>query len=153
MLHTTVKDGIPSEEELEELSVKIAEAWTPLGRRLKFHEAKLTAFHKENEEYSEKSYKMLLHWREREGPAATYQVLYDALCHKLVNKRLLADEFCCNWKMFVITQTTAGQIRRMQFETPSFIKMPITSLRSDGVHVYRFVRQYVKWLTFTGQGK
>ena len=95
-MHITVKEGIPSEEELEELSVKIAEAWKPLGRRLKIHEAKLIAFHKENEEYSEKAYKMLLHWKERGGPTATYQVLYDALCHKLVKKRLLAEEFCCN---------------------------------------------------------
>lgn len=57
-------------------------------------ESKLTAFHKENEEYSEKSYQMLLFWKRREGSAATYLVLYDALCHHLVNRKDLAEEIC-----------------------------------------------------------
>ena len=91
-----VKEGIPTDDELEELSQCIAEAWKPLGRRLKIEEAKLTGFHKENEEYSEKAFKMLLHWKERDASAATYGVLLDALCHKLVKQKLLAEEFCCD---------------------------------------------------------
>ena len=92
--YITVKEGTPSNEELETLSQKIAEGWKPLGRRLKMDESKLTAFDKENEEYSEKTYKMLLCWKQREGSAATYQVLHDALCHPLVNRRDLAEEIC-----------------------------------------------------------
>jgi len=90
-----VKEGTPSNDELEELSQRIAEAWKPLGRRLEIEEGKLTCFHKENEEYSEKAFKMLLHWKERDASTATYSVLYDALCHKLVNKKLLAEELFC----------------------------------------------------------
>jgi len=86
--------GTPSNDELEELSQRIAEAWKPLGRRLKIEEGKLTCFDNENKVYSEKAFKMLLHWKERDGSSATYSVLYDALCHKLVNKKLLAEEFC-----------------------------------------------------------
>ena len=89
-----VKQGKPSDEELERLSQLIAESWKPLGRRLNMGEAKLTAFDKENQEYSEKPYKMLLCWKRREGSAATYQVLWDALCHLLVNRRDLAEEIC-----------------------------------------------------------
>ena len=91
-----VKEGTPgpSEEELETLSQKIAEGWKPLGRRLGMDESKLTAFHKENEEHSEKAYQMLLFWKRREGSAASYQVLYHALCHWLVNRRDLAEEIC-----------------------------------------------------------
>ena len=89
-----VKEGTPSEEELETLSQKIAEGWKPLGRRLGMDQSKLTAFHKENEEYSEKAYQMLLFWKRREGSAASYQVLYHALCHRLVNRRDLAEEIC-----------------------------------------------------------
>ena len=89
-----VKEGIPTDDELEELSQRIAKAWKPLGRRLKIGEAKLTGFHKENEEYSEKAFKMLLHWKERDASAANYRVLRDALCHKLVEQKLLAEEFC-----------------------------------------------------------
>ena len=89
-----VKEGTPSDEELETLSQLIAESWKPLGRRLGMNESRLMAFHKDNEEYSEKAYQMLLFWKRREGSAATYQVLHDALCHSLVNRRDLAEEIC-----------------------------------------------------------
>ena len=89
-----VKGGTPSDEELETLSQLIAEGWKPLGRRLGMNESKLTAFHKDNDEYSEKAYQMLLFWKRREGAAATYQVLHDALCHSLVNRTDLAEEIC-----------------------------------------------------------
>ena len=90
----SVKEGCPSDEELEELSVSIGNTWKKLGRRLKFKDETITGFDKENEEYSEKAYQMLLAWKRREGSAATYQVLHQALCHKLVNHRNLA-EYCC----------------------------------------------------------
>ncbi|XP_078366217.1 uncharacterized protein LOC144650420 [Oculina patagonica] len=91
-----VKEGSPSDDDLEKISQKIAERWKQLGRRLKIEEARLTAFHKENEEYSENAYQMLLHWRQRDGSAATYQVLHDALVHSLVSRRDIAEEICCN---------------------------------------------------------
>ena len=89
-----VKEGSPSDEELEDIAGRIAGAWKSLGRRLDFGESKLTGFHKENEEYSEKAYKMLLAWKQRDASKATYQVLYEALCHRLVNRKDLAEEFC-----------------------------------------------------------
>jgi len=91
-----VKEGSPSDEDLEGLSRRIGQSWKPLGRRLNFKEAQLTAFHKENEEYSEKAYQMLMRWKEMEGSAATHQVLNDALCHQFVGERALAEEFCYN---------------------------------------------------------
>lgn len=92
-----MKKGTPSDDELEELSQRLTQDWRPLGRRLNIREAKLTAFDVENEQCREKVYKMLLHWKERDGlDAATYQVLFDALCHKLVKLKVLAEEFCCD---------------------------------------------------------
>ena len=96
LLIFSVKEGTPSDDELEDLSQRIAEAWKPLGRRLKIEEARLTAFHKENEGYSEKAYKMLLYWKDRDGTDATYLVLYTALRDKLVQKKRLAEELCCD---------------------------------------------------------
>ena len=95
----SVKNGTPSDEDLEELSQQIGKSWKPLGRRLQFTEAELIAFHKENQdEYShEKAYQMLLRWKSRDGKDATYQVLYDALGHKLVKEKRLAEEICCDW--------------------------------------------------------
>ena len=89
-----MKEGTPPDEVLEELSHRICKVWKTLARRLQFDESKILAFHKENDEYAEKSYQMLLHWKGRDGSAATYQVLYDALCNKLVEQRELAEEFC-----------------------------------------------------------
>ena len=93
-----MKKDTPCDEDLEELSQQIGKSWKPLGRRLQFTEAEITTFHKENpDEYSEKAYQMLLRWKSRDGKHATYQVLYDALDHKLVKEKRLAEEICCDW--------------------------------------------------------
>ena len=86
-----VKHEVPSDEDLEWLSQKLDE-WKRVGRRLKIEEARLTAFDNENKEWSEKIYKVLLHWKERDGSAATYIVLHDALCHPWVNRKDLAEQ-------------------------------------------------------------
>ena len=57
-------------------------------------EAALDAIDKENEEYYEKAYKMLLKWKGAEGSRATFRVLHDALVHPLVKRRDLAEKFC-----------------------------------------------------------
>ena len=89
-----MKEGTPTDDDLEELSQRIAQAWKKLGRRLQFDDSKIAKFDEENKEYDEKPYQMLLYWKRRDGSDATYQVLYDALCHKLVAQRGLAEEFC-----------------------------------------------------------
>ena len=86
-----VKQGVPSNGDLEWLSQKL-ERWKIVGRRLKIEEARLTSFDIENDTRSEKIYEMLLHWKERNGSAATYMVLHDALCHPLVNRGDLAEQ-------------------------------------------------------------
>ena len=58
------RSQVPSEEDLEWLSHRL-EKWKTFGRLLKIEEARLTTFDDKNVEYSEKIYKMLLHWRER----------------------------------------------------------------------------------------
>ena len=66
-----VKQGVPSDEDLERLSQKL-EKWKTVGRHLEIVEARLTAFDNENREWSEKIFKRLLHWKVRKGSAATY---------------------------------------------------------------------------------
>jgi len=58
------------------------------------NEALLDAIDKDNDECSEKAYKMLLKWKKANGSGATFQVLRDALCHDLVNRQDLAEQFC-----------------------------------------------------------
>ena len=95
LIFFTVKVGCPSDDELEELSIMLSDNWGKLGRRLGFAQARITAFHKENEKLCDKGYAMLMTWKEREGSDGTYKVLYDALCHKLVSCKLIAEKICC----------------------------------------------------------
>ena len=37
---------------------------------------------------------MLIHWRQKNGSAATYQILNAALQHKLVQRKDLAERIC-----------------------------------------------------------
>lgn len=74
----------------------LADNWEKVGRRLGFDQAKIIAYHKENEKLSEKAFKMLLDWKQSKGSDGTYQDLYDALCHKLVKCKRIAEEICCN---------------------------------------------------------
>ena len=87
-----IKSGEVFDEDLELLSKKIAN-WQSLARGLLFSNREITVFDKENDEFSEKAFAMLIHWKRRLGSAATYKVLYDALCHPLVSRRDLAYEF------------------------------------------------------------
>lgn len=57
----SVKNGKPSDEELETISRNISVDWKPLGRRLKFKEPELDAFDENHKEFTEKPYQMLLH--------------------------------------------------------------------------------------------
>lgn len=48
----------------------------------------------------EKGYKMLLHWKQSNAEDASYQILYDALNHRLVARSDLAQKYCVEWKRF-----------------------------------------------------
>ena len=89
-----VKPGVPSNEDLEWLSLKL-DKWKTFGRRLQIEEERFKVFDKENDAFPEKIYKMLLHWKERDGSAATYTVLNEALRHPLVSRKELAELLCC----------------------------------------------------------
>ena len=89
---TVTKFNNRSKDDLERLSRKIADNWKSLARRLGFDEPEITAFDRENGRFARKAYEMLLAWHRRKGSAATYQVLYDALCDDLVECKALAEE-------------------------------------------------------------
>ena len=90
----SVKAGSPSDDDLEELAYLLHDNWNRLGRRLGFAQARIIAYHKENEKLSDKAIKMLMDWKQSKGSDGTYQVLYDALCHNLVNCKRIAQEIC-----------------------------------------------------------
>ena len=89
-------EGSPPDVVLENLSRNVPNDWRMLGRRLNFNEAKLQEFDNSHEQISEKAYAMLLAWKQRDGSVATYSVLNQALCDPLVERKDLAQEFCCH---------------------------------------------------------
>ena len=91
-----VKDGKPSCEKLQYLARELAGKWKTLGRRLGFNEAVIDDLDQANEELAEKAYKMLIAWKQKVGSEATYKVLYDTLCHELVECKDLAEQYCCD---------------------------------------------------------
>ena len=91
----SVKQGVPSDEELEQLSLQL-ENWEELGRRLKIEEKTLATINDDYREKRKKIRRMLRHWKERDGSTATYKVLHDALCHQFVNRRDLAERLLAN---------------------------------------------------------
>ena len=91
---SALKEGNPTEDELEYLSAEVSDDWRTLGRRLAFKEAQLQEFDTGYGKISEKAYAMLLAWKQRDGSGASYSVLYKALCDKRVKRRDLAQKFC-----------------------------------------------------------
>ena len=89
-----VKQGTPTNYELEVLGEQIAENWKRLGRRLHINEHKLQEINECHHQQSERGYHMLEHWKHVGGSAATYQALCDALKHELVQRPDLAEQFC-----------------------------------------------------------
>ena len=90
-----VKDGNPTDDELEKLGSDIGEIWVKLGRRLCVSDPKLKEIDKTHSLLSEKGYHALREWQHNKGAdGATYQALCDALQHDLIQRQDLADKFC-----------------------------------------------------------
>ena len=71
------------------------DSWKKLARRLGIDKSKITAIDEEDKEMSKKAYSMLLHWKQKNAGAATYEVLFEGLAHKFVGRRDLAEYYCC----------------------------------------------------------
>ena len=91
-----VKTKGPSDDKLEDFSLQLGDKWEELGRRLGFNQAEITNFNELERQPKKKALNMLMNWRQKEGSNATYKVLYDALCDKKVQCKLLAEQFCCH---------------------------------------------------------
>ena len=84
-----------SEDDLEGLSLELGSWWNALARHLSFTPSEIQGFDYARKELRDKSYDMLCRWKEKSGlSGATYKVLYEALCHKYVGCRRLAEKFC-----------------------------------------------------------
>ena len=88
------KIGVPSEEELLNLSSELGAKWKNLARALGIPEANIEVVEEENRRVVEKSYNLLLLWKQGRGSQASYEALEAGLCHRVVLRRDLAEKYC-----------------------------------------------------------
>lgn len=88
------KAGVPSDDDLLNLSAELGAKWTMLSSALGTPKARIEAIDDENKQMVDKSYDSLLSWKQRNGCEATYQVLEAGLCHDTVEGRILAEKYC-----------------------------------------------------------
>ena len=96
LFFSLVIQGTPNDDELEELGRKIGAKWDTLGRRLGVQEPELESIEQNHKYLEKRGYAMLMHWKQKNGSAATYQILKAALQHKLVQRKDLAEQICDN---------------------------------------------------------
>ena len=95
-LFTVVKQGTPTNDELQKLGKRIGVKWDTLGRRLGVEEAELENIEQRHKDLEKRGYAMLMHWKQKNGSEATYQILNAALQDELVQCKYLAEKICYN---------------------------------------------------------
>ena len=86
--------GVPADEELLNLSAELGAKWKNLARALGVPEASIEVVDEESRKVLEKSYNLLLLWKQGRGSQATYAALEAGLCHGVVLRRDLAEKYC-----------------------------------------------------------
>ena len=89
-----IKEGVVLDDDLQWLSKKLGEKWKALTKCLGFDQDDVDVFDINGNEVEEKSYRMLCSWKRSKASSATYKVLYEALCDKLVGRNDLAETYC-----------------------------------------------------------
>ena len=100
-------------DDLEELSQELGDAWEALARRLGFKVAEIQGLKHNNRSYPEIQLCMLQKWKQRLGRDATYQALYHALCHVYVKCEDLAEKFCIDNNYAAETSTSFNSSARV----------------------------------------
>ena len=89
-----VKKGNPDNDELEQLANDIDPSdWKKVAKQLKIPGPKITAIHKQYEEFYDKICQMLQKWKVTNGSAATWKKLNQALID--ADLKELAEKHCC----------------------------------------------------------
>ncbi|XP_022789209.1 uncharacterized protein LOC111328926 [Stylophora pistillata] len=91
---TAVKQGTPTDDELQKLGRDIGEKWMQLGHCLRVEEPELQDIDQRQRQLCQKGYNVLMAWKQKNGSAATYEILNAVLQHELVQRKDLAEQIC-----------------------------------------------------------
>ena len=101
------KEGIPSDNDLDELAGKISAKWDTVGIHLGIIQDVLDNI---AANAKKKPYEMLLRWKKTTTSPSPYEDLHKALCHVRVGLNSVAREFCfttskeTSWPIFFTIQ-------------------------------------------------
>ena len=88
------KTGEITVETLYDLSCDLRKEWKNLALALEVRDVTNDLVEERNQTLRENSYNMLLLWKQRFGPQATYQALEVGLCHDSVQREDLVKKYC-----------------------------------------------------------
>ena len=90
-----ILERIVTDDDLQNIGKSIAGEWGQLGRRLPgIEEADIENIEYRHKSVSQMGYHILALWKRNNGEAADYKTLHDALVHRLVMRRDLAEKYC-----------------------------------------------------------
>jgi hypothetical protein len=89
-----LKQGSPTNEELLNLAREIGKKWRCLGRALSVPEEDLETVDEDEKKLFDKSYQMLINWKQGLGANATYENLDQGLQHSIVRRKDLSEKYC-----------------------------------------------------------
>ena len=88
------KTGKPEDKELLSLAHEIVLIWRTLGVILGLKNATLDVIDQDSSKVLNKSYDMLIKWRESLGSEATYKNLAVGLDHEIIGRHDLVEKYC-----------------------------------------------------------
>ena len=90
----TLKEGVPTDQEVSLLALHVMDSWRRLGRALGIREVVITQIQLNEEDAYERAYTLLCKWRQQMGEVANYEALAQALQCEVVGRPDLSQQFC-----------------------------------------------------------
>ena len=95
MFFFCILEGIVTDDDLQNIGKAIAGDWDHLGRRLPgIEDEDIEEIEDRYKSLSKRGYHILKRWKRNKEEAADYKTLHDALVHRLVMRRDLAEKYC-----------------------------------------------------------
>ena len=89
-----IKEGCPSEKELNTMARSVTNEWKQLGRLLLRNNNAVDIIDQDKNEVVEKTIAMFERWTQQNASNATYKQLYDALVDETVSRADMAQKYC-----------------------------------------------------------
>lgn len=112
------KTEIPEDPDLLSLANEILPIWRPLGVSLGLKNATLDGIDLDKRAVLDKSYAMLMAWKQLLGPGASYQALAEGLNHPVFERHNLVVKYCYDNAHRPLSPSSDSSRRRNRWSSP-----------------------------------